>query len=407
MTSPAVLLGADLITLGAYRTLGRHGIKVYALSSNFTGAYALSSRYIFKKILIPDVKENEEALADFLIEFGKQFSKPPVLMASSDSYAIMISRYAEHLAKYFLFPDNPPGLLEAVINKKSLYSMAMDKGLSMPKTLFPGDGEGCMPAPTTGMNYPCIVKPSISEDFVKIFRQKCLVVNNAEELEEALKQVNKMDLEVMVQEIIPGFDDQMYMFDVYIDSTGRATHTFLAQKLRQFPINFGSSTLAHHCHDRQITDLGLEFFYKLGYRGFGEIEFKKDPRDNHIYMIEINARLSRTNALLDAAGTEFAYIIYRDLLNQPLPEVHFHEEKPWAFYFFYEDIFAVSAYRKSGQLAWKEILRPWFSHRKAHAIWAGDDIGPFFSFVKLLFSKLADRIGLQISRFLRFKRRAG
>lgn len=402
MSSPAVLLGADLITLGAYRTLGRHGIKVYALSSNFTGAYALSSKYIFEKVLIPDVKKNEKELADFLIKFGKQFSEPPVLMASSDSYAIMLSRYADKLAESYLFPDNPPHLLEAVINKKSLYKMATDKGLLMPKTIFPGDAEDYRAA-ASEMNFPSIVKPSISEDFVKVFRQKCLVVNNSAELNEALRRVEEANLEVMVQEIIPGFDDHMYMFDVYIDSAGRATHTFLAQKLRQFPINFGSSTLAHHYHDQQMTDLGLEYMHKLGYRGFGEIEFKKDPRDNRTYMIEINARLSRTNALLDAAGTEFAYIMYRDLMGRPLPDFHFHEEKPWAFYYFYEDIFAVSAYRKTGQLNWKQILKPWFSHRKAHAIWAGDDIRPLFSFGKLLLSKLAGKVLHGITRIFRLR----
>lgn len=404
MGSPAVLLGADLITLGAYRTLGRRGIKVYALSSNFSGAYALSSRYIFKKVLIPDVKKNEKDLAGFLVEFGQSFDRPPVLLASSDSYAIMISRYAGELARYYLFPDNPPHLLEALINKKSLYKMAVEQDLLMPKTIFP-DLEGDEDSIPEDIDFPCIVKPSISEDFVRIFRQKCFVVHSAAELSEALRLARAGGVEVMVQEIIPGFDDRMYMFDVYINSAGRATHTFLAQKLRQFPINFGSSTLAHQIHDRRMTDLGLEYFRKLGYRGFGEIEFKKDPRDNRTYMIEINARLSRTNALLDAAGTEFAYILYCDLVGRPLTELHLTEEKPWAFYYFYEDIFAVSAYRKTGQLSWKQILEPWLAHRKACAIWAGDDPKPLFSFLKLLFARVCGRICQRALSVLRLKQR--
>ncbi|HOJ84074.1 MAG TPA: carboxylate--amine ligase, partial [Bacillota bacterium] len=79
MKPAAVILGANYYTpLGAIRTLGRRGVKVYALDYHFPTAYALSSKYVFKKVLCPDVNKDEQGMARFLIELGKQFSEMPV-----------------------------------------------------------------------------------------------------------------------------------------------------------------------------------------------------------------------------------------------------------------------------------------------------------------------------------------
>lgn len=405
MKPAAVILGANYYTpLGAIRTLGRRGVKVYALDYHFPTAYALSSKYVFKKVLCPDVNKDEQGMARFLIELGKQFSEMPVLMAGHDNYALLISRYAEELAPYFRIPANPPGLLEEIINKKGLYRIAQKHGLQMPLTCFL-ENTSDLSEVAEQMRYPCMIKPALSHEFVRIFRSKCLIASDRSSLTDALSRAQSAGLEVMVQEIIPGFDDCMYVFDAYINSEGRATHTLTAQKLRQFPINFGSSTLTHHCYDPELAALGLGYMRRIGYRGFGEIEFKRNPLDGKFYMIEINARLSSLNVLFDKCGMEFAYIHYQDLIGEPLPDCHLQEEKPWAFWHAYEDFFSTRAYIKSGQLGWKEIIRPWLSHHKAHAIWAADDLMPLFAFGKILLVKLFGRAGrLLKGLFARFSK---
>ena len=385
-------MGANFYTpLGAIRTLGRRGVKVYALDYDFPKAYALSSRYVHQKVLCPNINENEEEFIEFLLEFGGQFENKPVLFASADNYALAVSRSEERLRRYYLFPDNPARLLEKVINKNGLYQLSQQLGLTMPLTFFPA-GEAGIGRAAAAMRYPCIVKPALSHRFVKIFRQKCLVVKDANSLEEALTRAHRAGLEVAVQEIIPGFDDQMFVFDAYINREGRATHTLTAQKLRQFPINFGSSTLTHQVYDREVVELGLEYMRRLGYRGYGEIEFKKHAETGDLYMIEINARLSSLNILFDKCGVEFTYIMYRDLIGDPLPDYHLQEDRPWAFWHAYEDFLTVTAYCRKRQLGWRQILQPWFSHHKAHAVWAADDIKPIFSFARLLLGKLLGKV---------------
>ncbi len=391
-TLPAVILGANFYTaLGAIRTLGRRGVPVYALDYHFPTAYALSSRYVTRRILCPDINRDEEGLADFLVQLGRDFTEPPVLMATHDSYALLISRYAEELAPYFLFPDNRKGLLESIIDKKGLAELAAEHNLRIPQTLFV-DSHSDPQTIARSMSYPCIIKPALSHMFVKVFRQKCLHAADSDALIAALEQAVKSGLAVMVQEIIPGFDDRMYCFDVYIDRAGRATHSLAAQKLRQFPINFGSSTLTRQCYDRRLIALGLDYMERLGYRGYGEIEFKKHPENSEYYLIEINARLSTLNALFDRCGVEFTYIMYRDLTGDPLPDFHLREERPWAFWHAYEDMISCAAYLKTRQLTPGQIIKPWLAHRKAHAIWAADDIKPLLSFIKLIAGKVTNKL---------------
>lgn len=391
MQPAAVILGANFYTpLGAIRTLGRRGVRVYAFDYYFPTAYALSSKYVFKKVPCPDVNKAEKELAGFLLDFGKEFADQPVLMAGHDNYALLISRYAKELSRYYRIPQNPPGLLEEIINKKGLYRIAQRHGLRMPLSFFV-ESDTDLEGVAEQMRFPCMIKPALSYEFVRLFRSKCLIADDRTSLSDALTRARTAGLEVMVQEIIPGFDDCMYVFDAYINNEGRATHTLTAQKLRQFPINFGSSTLTHHCYDPEITALGLEYMRLIGYRGYGEIEFKRHPATGELYMIEINARLSSLNVLFDKCGVEFAYIHYRDLIGKPLPDYHPGEEKPWAFWHAYEDFFSTRAYLKNRQLRCKEILRPWLSHRKAHALWALDDPRPLFSFGRVLFMKLFNK----------------
>jgi len=398
MQPPVVILGANFYTaLGAIRSLGRRGVPVYALDYHFPSAYALSSRYVTERVLCPDINKSEIELADFLVGYGNNFSEKPVLMATADSYALLISRHADRLKNYYLFPEMPGGLLEKIIDKMDLHQLSNTYNLIMPQT-FIADENADLKEIASCINYPCIIKPALSHEFVKVFRQKCLFSENNEDLIAALEKARRENLEVMVQEIIPGFDDHMYVFDVYINREGKATHTYTAQKLRQFPINFGSSTLTRHKHVQELVDSGLKYMKSIGYRGYGEIEFKQHADSGRFYMIEINARLSTLNVLFDKCGVEFTYAMYRDLIGNPLPDMHLTEDQPWVFWHAFEDFISSIAYLRSKQLTLGEIIKPWFSYKKAHAIWALDDPLPLFTFSRIVLGRAAGKLVRVLTR---------
>lgn len=391
-TKPVVYLGGNHYTaLGGIRTLGRRGVPVYALDYNFSTAYALSSRYVKEKVLCPWIGDSEKNFADFLLKLSEHFQEPPVLMASHDAYAIVMSNYTDVLSKKYLFHRGEQGLFANLINKKGLYGFSLKYGLPMPLTFFLASQEEEEKA-IKEMAYPCIVKPVISHEFTKVFRKKCFIINNAVELKDALKKTRKAKIEVMVQEIVPGFDDQMFLLDVFINKKGEATHSLTMQKLRQYPINFGVTSFGRQLYVPEIIEPGIDFLQKVGYQGFCEIEFKRHSESGKYLMVDFNARLTNFTSLLDACGMEAAYLIYRDLINKPLPPRHLRENMNRAFYHFFEDSVASYAYLHSGQLKLWQIIKPLLKYKKVHAVWAIDDVKPFFNFywmkIKRQFKKL-------------------
>src|SRR5699024_8781468 len=124
--------------------------------------------------------------------------------------------------------------------KNTLYSLAKEHNILMPETIYIDD-EDYKEKVESIIKFPCLVKPTDSPAFVSHFRKKLFKVYNMEELEDAIKQSRDANLEVIIQRIIPGFDDHMYTFDAYLNQDAKVTHWMTCQKLRQFPINYGAS----------------------------------------------------------------------------------------------------------------------------------------------------------------------
>src|SRR5690625_690641 len=104
------------------------------------------------------------------------------------------------------------------------------------------------------------------------------MVENTDELKEAVRKAKEANIDVFAQRIVPGFDDHMYTFDAYVNQEGKVTHWTTAQKFRQYPINYGASVYTVQRHVPELYEIGAPFLEKIGFRGFAEIEFKKDEQ---------------------------------------------------------------------------------------------------------------------------------
>ncbi len=54
------------------------------------------------------------------------------------------------------------------------------------------------------------------------------------ELKEAISKAQEANLDVVVQRIIPGFDDHMYTFDAYLDQNSKVSHWITCQNCDNF-----------------------------------------------------------------------------------------------------------------------------------------------------------------------------
>lgn len=390
MKNKAVVLGSNYyIGLSAIRCLGVEGIDTVAIDYSEKDRYGAASKYCREKLIAPHYKENKEEFIRFLKHYAKKQAAPPVLIPCHDSYVEVIDEYLYELKEFYLIPQTEAGLYSKVINKETLHRLAMEKGVAVPETVRVGE-DNFYEKIEDIIKYPCIVKPTDSAAFVARFRRKMFKAEDREELDKALKMAEAADLDVIVQRIIPGFDDHMYTFDAYLNQESKVTHWMTAQKHRQYPINFGASVYTEQKYVPELYDIGAKFLEDINYKGFAEIEFKKDAHTGQYYLIEINARITNFNNLIYKVGLNMPYITYMEMIGRPLKPKAITEDTNRTFWYLYEDILAVRDYIKTKQLTLKEVIESLFKP-KAYAIWSLDDPRPALEFMKILARKIMGR----------------
>lgn len=385
MDNKAVILGCNYyIGLSVIRCLGAMGIHTVAADYSDHQAYGARSKYVSERLITPHYKD-EDAFIQFLLDYAKQQSAPPVLFPCHDNYVEVIDRHLLKLKEYYLIPQTEQGLYTKLMDKESLERLAVEHGVLVPETVRTYENDFKEKVDSL-IGFPCIVKPVDSPAFVATFRRKLFKVHNHHELDEAIKKANDAGLEVIVQRIIPGFDDHMHTFDAYLNQEAKVTHWVTCQKYRQYPINFGASVYTGHKYVPELYDIGAKFLEKVGFKGFIEIEFKKDADSGKFYLIECNVRMTNFNHLLYKIGFNFPYITYMELIGKPLPPKSLDRDVNRVFWYMYEDLLAIRDYLRARQLTFGQVVRSLFKP-KAHSIWSLQDPKPAFAFAGIICGK--------------------
>ena len=390
MKNKAVILGANYyIGLSAIRCLGEKGVWVTAVDYQKEGAYGLESKYLKEICILPNYREQEEAFIEGLIRFAKAQDQKPVLMPCADPYVEVTDKQRDRLMRHYLMPGMPQGLQTALLEKDALAAFCRKHQVKIPETLTL-DTPDLLAEVDRQIGYPCLLKPINSHAFVAVFRKKMFRADDREELIEAIQKAKAENLEVLIQRIIPGFDDHMYTYDAHLNEASKVTHWLTCQKYRQYPINFGASVYTGQKHVPELHEIGAPFLEAVGYKGFAEIEFKKDAKTGDFYLIEVNTRYSNLNVLVKQAGLNMPYITYCELVGNPLQEKAITRNTGLVFWYAYEDFFAVKGYIQTGQLTLESVITSYFQP-KAYAIWDPNDTKPFFGFLKMVLNKAKKR----------------
>jgi predicted ATP-grasp superfamily ATP-dependent carboligase len=189
----------------------------------------------------------------------------------------------------------------------------------------------------------------------------------------------------------------MYTYDAYMNQNSDVTHWVTCNKFRQYPINFGASSFTIQKYVEELHTIGAPFFKAMGYKGFAEIEFKKDAKTGEYYLIEINVRTTTLNSMLDKAGVNFPYVQYMELTGHELEPYAVKKDTNIAFWFEYEDILAIKAYIKTKQLKLKDVL-PTFKRPIVCAVFDAHDIKPFFGMLGMIFGRFTKKIKRMVVR---------
>ena len=116
---------------------------------------------------------------------------------------------------------------------------------------------------------------------------------------------------VMIQEVIPGGGEHQLAFAATCRD-GEVLGWVAARRGRQFPTDFGRfSTFVETIDHPELVRAGHRLVADLRLTGMIEIEFKEDPRDGRLKLLDVNARAWGWHAVGRAAGVDFAYLAWR------------------------------------------------------------------------------------------------
>jgi len=295
--------GLDII-----RDLSAEGVPLLALDAN-ARALGLRSR-LAAGMVCPDPQLDEEAFIAFLERLGPRLPQKGVLFPTHDQYIWPISKHAERLEPWYLIPFSRWETMRRLHDKREQLETAWRVGVDTPKTVFV-DADEDLERGAEEIGFPCIFKPVESLAFKSRFRRHVLEIGSAEELRDVYAKVDDCGT-LMMQDIVPGGDEELYTLGSYLDAQSRPLAQFTGHKLRQHPPRFGHVSMAVGKWVPELAEAGLRLLHELGYHGVSQVEFKRDPRDGAYRLMEVNARHWMWHSLGTASGVNLSLAAYRD-----------------------------------------------------------------------------------------------
>lgn len=372
---PALVLGLGPTGLAVVRSLARRKIPVYG-ASWASNEPAFASRYL-RAFRCPHPLSQADALADFLLNQHWPTGAPMVLFPTADVVSWFVARHQERLRQRYVFHSLPFSVVDALINKWKQYRMAVDFGIPAPQTVLLRTRED-LARLSADFPFPAVVKPCYTFVWRQRFSGKGLRVSSFDELVTRLDGIFAQPLDLIVQSVIPGPIHNLVSVCCYIDSEGRLLALMGQQKLRQWPLEQGVGTLVQVCPPPGVADLVIRFLIHAGYRGPAEVEFKLDESDGQWKLIEFNPRFWEQTALATAAGLDFPYLYYSDLVGSELA-IHTRPTSACRWIALWEDLHASASLWRKRELSFQSWASS-FRNVRAHSLFAADDPGPCFRF---------------------------
>ena len=380
INNKVLVVGCYVSGLGTIRALAGKNIHIVALYYEKTH-FAQTSKYVSEIVHVPHPRLEEEKFIDLLISNSERW-KGALIIETDDEGVVSISKNKSILEKFYKIATPPWEILRQFIEKKEAFLLSQKCDVPHPTTFLPASMEDIEKVKNE-ITYPCILKPVRGHEFFSKFRIKNFEVPNETELISQFKLCLEADQEVMLQEIIIGPDTNLYKLQAYINSKGEMSAKFFFNKLRQHPPMFGVGRVGISTkRNEEVEILAERLMRKANYKGFFSIEFKKDPKDNQLKLMEVNVRMPRNNMLATTSGVNFPWVIYSDLIENKQIDIDDYKKNCY-WIELYIDILNILFKHKKENFTLLEYIRPYISKGKVFAVFSLKDFSPFLKLTQI------------------------
>ncbi len=283
------------------------------------GSVVGRSRFVHAVIAVDcdTISDHPADLPEQLLRFAGAQKNPPVLFYQEDEQLLFVSRHRDRLAAGFRFVVPSAELVEDLVDKARFHLLAERLRLPVPPTRTIRPAAGSRPA-DVDLQFPIVAKPlRRRRSWSDIgYMAKAVRVDTPEALHAWWPHWTDQELELLMQELIPGPETCIESYHVYVDAQGQIVAEFTGRKIRTLPPEFGFSTALAITDAADVAALGRSLVHSLGLCGVAKFDFKRAP-DGRLYLLEVNPRFNLWHHLGAVAGVNLPELVYGDMVGSP------------------------------------------------------------------------------------------
>lgn len=332
-----VILGGDL---SAYTLARAFHDELGARTTVITRTVPAPVRgsVIIDNVTCPGMDDDEELLACLRQVADANPGHQLLLMGTVDVWVERIAGLRDRTDERVTVPYPDAPLIERLSDKEQFAQVCAETDVPHPISRFvPEDQEDSEVAGTlAGLRWPLVVKAADSVSFSTLSypgKQKVAYCDDLPELLQLRAQMSGAGYAgaLVVQERVPGGDEQMRVLTTYSDRTGKVRWGRVGQVLLEDhdPGLIGNPLAIIHGQSDTALEHATRLLEHVGWTGYANFDIKVDPRDGTEYFFELNPRLGRSHGYLPAAGHPIATPYVREYVEgrDPYDQVEVGEER--------------------------------------------------------------------------------
>jgi len=372
-STPVLIMGGRENALSLVRRFGAAGIITRV--SGPRDCWGMNSRFCSSSYPVPRNQSDEAFWQQLLLTDNHPELDNSLLIPGSDVAINFIATNRDKLQSRFLMVDNTAEMELALLDKRQTLKLAKSAGVATPN-FWDARNENDLDRIRQSIVFPVMVKPITSHEFIRVFGQKLFIIEkDFDKLAEKVRLSWSENLEVMVIEMIPGPDSQLSSYYTYIDKHHQSHFDYTKCIVRRYPVNRGLACFHKNTWLPDTANAGRQFFQGIGFTGFGNIEFKLDPRDNVLKVIEANARFTAAQEMIVQSGAPIDFIYYCVATGQPAPQFSSYNEN-LTYWYGLRDLLAFLQMKKSGSITTRQWIQSLFPFKHVSPLHSFNDPYP-------------------------------
>jgi D-aspartate ligase len=311
---PAVVVGGSLNALGVIRSLSLGQMPIFVVETT-RQASACWSRYC-RFVAAPSLKG--PPLVNTLVELGTRLGSRPVLILTSDESVDAISSARSEIGRLYRISLPSAEMVRALADKTEFQLLATRERFCVPRGVEVSNIDDC--AQIAELTPPVVIKPADKTLVLADVAERAVRADSLYEAEQAVRRMLRQAPRLIVQEWIDGPETEIFFSLFSCDRDGRLLGLFHGRKLVCSPPMIGTTAVCVAAHEAaaELTSQTQTFIERVGYRGLGSLEFKRDGRTGRFVIVEPTVgRTDWQEEIATLCGVNLPLLTYRAEIGLP------------------------------------------------------------------------------------------